>query len=155
MVFHTCALHRDPMSWEANPTQCRLMWAKCTSSALVSKEGGGTLCSLDCDPLSRSVSAQRTNEPLGQERSILCWLGMKAVPGISPLLLCVMCHMSCVISHGSWVLYYVLSRLWRLHNCVTRSPHCIKLSRGMRKLGNSIVIKAQQITLGRNISIYT
>ena len=74
----------------------------------MSKEGGGTLCSLDCDPLSRSlslkVSAERTNEPLGQERSIPCGPGVKAVPGISPLLLCVMCHMSYVMCYKSWVM---------------------------------------------------
>ena len=53
------------------------------------KEGGGPLCSLDCDPSSRSlslkVSAQGTNEPLGRERSIPCCPGVMAVPGFSPL----------------------------------------------------------------------
>ena len=52
------------------------------------KEGGGPLCSLDCDPSSRSlslkVSAQGTNEPLGQERSNPCCPGVMAVPGFSP-----------------------------------------------------------------------
>ena len=53
------------------------------------KEGGGPLCSLDCDPSSKSVSlkvsAQGTNEPLGRERSNLCCPGVMAVPGFSPL----------------------------------------------------------------------
>ena len=56
---------------------------------MVLKEGGGPLCSLDCDPSSRSLSlkvlAQGTNEPLGRERSIPCCPGDMAVPGFSPL----------------------------------------------------------------------
>ena len=56
---------------------------------MVLKEGGGPLCSPDCDPSSRSlslkVSAQGTNEPLGWERSIQCCPGVMAVPGFSPL----------------------------------------------------------------------
>ena len=56
---------------------------------MVSKEGGGPLCSLDCDPSSRSlslkVSAQGTNEPLGREKSNPCCPGVMAVPGFSPL----------------------------------------------------------------------
>ena len=62
---------------------------------MVSKEGGGPLCSLDCDPSSRSlslkVSAQGTNEPLGRERNNPCCPGVMAVPGFSPLL-CSFCR---------------------------------------------------------------
>ena len=40
----------------------------------MSKEGGGPLCSVDYDPSRRSlclkVSAEETNEPLGQKRSV-------------------------------------------------------------------------------------
>ena len=47
------------------------------------------MCSLECDPSSRSlslkVSAQGTYEPLGRERSIPCCPGDMAVPGFSPL----------------------------------------------------------------------
>ena len=53
---------------------------------MVLKEGGGPLCSLDCDPSRRSlslkVSAQGTNEPLGWERSNPCCPGVMAVPGL-------------------------------------------------------------------------
>ena len=62
---------------------------------MVLKEGGGPLCSLDCDPscksLSLKVSAQGTNEPLCRERSNQCCPGVMAVPGFSPLL-CIHCY---------------------------------------------------------------
>ena len=62
----------------------------CIDSAVVLKEGGGPLCSLDCDPSCRSLSlkvlAQGTNEPLGREKSIPCCPGVMAMPGFSPLL---------------------------------------------------------------------
>ena len=68
------------------------MRAECTYSAVVLKEGGGPLCSLDCDPSSRSlslkVSAQGTNEPLGRERSNPCCPGVMAVPGLVHFFLC-------------------------------------------------------------------
>ena len=56
------------------------------------KERGGPLCSMDCDPSSRSLSlkvfAQGTNEPSCRERSNLCCPGVMAVPGFSLLLKC-------------------------------------------------------------------
>ena len=56
---------------------------------MVLKEGGGPLCSRDCDPSSKSfflkVSAQGTNELLGRERSNPCCPGVMAVPWFSPL----------------------------------------------------------------------
>ena len=53
---------------------------------MASKEGGGPLCSLDCDPLSLclKVLAHGTNESLGRERSNPCCPGVMAVPGFSP-----------------------------------------------------------------------
>ena len=52
---------------------------------MVSKEGGGPLCSLECDPSSRSlslkVSVQGTNEPLDRERSVPCYPDVMASPG--------------------------------------------------------------------------
>ena len=55
---------------------------------MVSKEGGGPLCSLDCDLSSKSLSlkvlAQGANKPLDCERSIPCCPGVMALPGFSP-----------------------------------------------------------------------
>ena len=87
---------------------------------MVSKEGGGPFCSLDCDPssmgLSLKVSVQGTNEPLGRERSNPCCPGVMAVPGSSPFIFFFLVQQSTTVSLAGLPVLRTLYKPMSMHN---------------------------------------